>query len=83
MISRVESYLTALTTASKLPGIQYVVVNAADVLFEYAGGWADIRRKGARRCSDDDHGVLDEQDNHRGGRSATRRDRESRARRFR
>jgi len=44
--TRVESDLTALTTnASKTPGIQYLVVNATGVLFEYAGGWADIRRQ--------------------------------------
>ena len=43
--ARVESYLTALTRTSKTPGIQYVVVTATGVLFEYAGGWADIRRE--------------------------------------
>ena len=30
MISRVESRLTASTAASKLPGIQYVVVNRSE-----------------------------------------------------
>ncbi|HVH26165.1 MAG TPA: serine hydrolase domain-containing protein [Vicinamibacterales bacterium] len=40
----VESYLTALIRNSKTPGIQYVVVSSKDVLFEHAGGWADIRR---------------------------------------
>ena len=43
--ARAVSYLNALTTASKTPGIQYVVVNATGVLFEYYGGWADIRRQ--------------------------------------
>ena len=43
--ARVESYLTALTRTSKTPGIQYVVVSANGVLFEYAGGLADIRRQ--------------------------------------
>src|SRR5215208_2630163 len=43
--ARAASYLNALTSASKTPGIQYVVVNATDVVFEYAGGWADIRRQ--------------------------------------
>lgn len=42
--ARAASYLNAITRASKTPGIQYVVVNATDVVFEYAGGWADIRR---------------------------------------
>lgn len=37
--------MTALTRASKTPGIQYVVVNANGVLFEHAGGWADIQRQ--------------------------------------
>jgi CubicO group peptidase (beta-lactamase class C family) len=31
--------------ASKTPGIQYVVVDATRVVFEYEGGWADIRRR--------------------------------------
>jgi len=43
--ARAASYLNALTRASKAPGIQYVVVNATSVVFEYAGGWADIRRQ--------------------------------------
>jgi CubicO group peptidase (beta-lactamase class C family) len=43
--ARAKSYLNALTSASKTPGIQYAVVNATDVLFEYAGGWSDIRRQ--------------------------------------
>lgn len=41
----VESYLNTLTTASKTPGMQYVVVTSGGVLFEHAGGWADIRHK--------------------------------------
>ena len=40
----VKSSLAALTAASKVPGIEYVVVNADRVLFDYSGGWADIRR---------------------------------------
>jgi hypothetical protein len=43
--ARAASYLNALTRASKTPGIEYVVVDATDVVFEYAGGWADIRRQ--------------------------------------
>jgi len=43
--TRVKLYLTAVTRASKTPGIQYLAVDAHDVLFEYAGGWADIRRE--------------------------------------
>lgn len=41
----VGSLLVGLTQPSKTPGIQYVAVSATDVLFEYAGGWADIRRQ--------------------------------------
>ncbi len=44
-LARTTSYLQALTSASKTPGIQYVVVNANDVLLEYSGGWADLRRQ--------------------------------------
>ena len=43
--SRVESHLTAFIRASKAPGIQYLVVDSTGVLFEYVGGWADIRRQ--------------------------------------
>jgi hypothetical protein len=45
MTSRVESHLAALSGASKVPGIQYVVVTPAGVVFEHASGWADIRRR--------------------------------------
>ena len=45
MTARVESQLTALTAASKTPGIQYLAVTSAGVLFEHASGWADIRRR--------------------------------------
>ena len=41
----VRSSLADLVQASKTPGMRYVVVSATDVLFEYAGGWADIRRQ--------------------------------------
>jgi CubicO group peptidase (beta-lactamase class C family) len=42
---RVESHLTTLTTASKVPGLQYVVVTSAGFMFEHASGWADLRRR--------------------------------------
>lgn len=45
--ARVESSLTTLTTASKAPRIQYLVVTPTGVLFEHASGWADIRRRAA------------------------------------
>jgi CubicO group peptidase (beta-lactamase class C family) len=43
--ARVESYLTALTTASSTPGIQYLVVTSTGVLFEHVSGWADLQRQ--------------------------------------
>jgi CubicO group peptidase (beta-lactamase class C family) len=43
--ARAELYLAALNTASKAPGIQYLAVRSAGVLFEHASGWADIRRR--------------------------------------
>jgi CubicO group peptidase (beta-lactamase class C family) len=33
--------------SSKVPGLQYIVAKAARTLFEYAGGWADIRNRKA------------------------------------
>ena len=42
---RASAYLSALTGDSKTPGIQYLVVNATDVLFEYNRGWSDVRRQ--------------------------------------
>jgi CubicO group peptidase (beta-lactamase class C family) len=45
MTSRVESHLSALTTASTVPGVQYVVVTSAGVVFEHDSGWADICRR--------------------------------------
>lgn len=32
---------------SQVPGLQYAVVNADGTLFEYAGGWADVRNRKA------------------------------------
>lgn len=34
-------------TRSHVPGLQYVVVDAKETLFEYAGGWADVRNQTA------------------------------------
>jgi len=44
-LARAESYLTALTTTSQTPGIQYVAVSSTAVVFEHASGWADIGRR--------------------------------------
>ena len=46
--ARAASYLNSLTSASKTPGIQYLVVRATDVLFEYAGGPGRVAIHGAR-----------------------------------
>jgi D-alanyl-D-alanine carboxypeptidase len=43
--ARLRSYLDALVSRSKTPGIQYHVVDSARTLFEYDGGWADIRHR--------------------------------------
>jgi CubicO group peptidase (beta-lactamase class C family) len=40
-----RSDLDALVAGAKTPGIQYLVVDSAHSLFEYHGGWADIRRQ--------------------------------------
>ena len=79
--ARATSYLNALTKASKTPGIQYVVVNATDVVFELRQWVGEHPPPGARRHGHDHDGVLDEQDDYRGRRAATRRGRESGARR--
>jgi D-alanyl-D-alanine carboxypeptidase len=41
--SFVDSYLNSLVRQSKLPGIQYVALNAKQVLCGYEGGLADIK----------------------------------------
>lgn len=40
-----RSHLSSLIRASKVPGIEYVVVDASRIRFEYHAGWADIRRE--------------------------------------
>lgn len=42
---RARSYLDAVIADGKTPGMQYLVLDSAHVLFEYDGGWADIRRR--------------------------------------
>ena len=44
-VARVDSYLTAVTAASKAPGIQYLLVTPTGVLFEHTSGSADIHRQ--------------------------------------
>ncbi|HMU62632.1 MAG TPA: serine hydrolase domain-containing protein [Gemmatimonadales bacterium] len=34
-------------TRSRVPGLQYIVVDSGGVVFEYAGGWADIKHRKA------------------------------------
>jgi CubicO group peptidase (beta-lactamase class C family) len=38
-----RAYLDELVSRSRTPGLQYLAVGAAGPLFEYDGGWADIR----------------------------------------
>ena len=40
--ANVQAYLDDLVSDSRVPGIQYLVVDSGGVLFQYAGGWADI-----------------------------------------
>ena len=39
------STLNRLLAADRMPGVQYLVVNADGVLFEQNGGWADLARR--------------------------------------
>lgn len=41
-MDRVRLHLQGLVDRSKLPGLQYLVVDRDHTLFEYAGGWADL-----------------------------------------
>ena len=41
--NRARAYLDALVARSQTPGIQYLVLDSAHTVFEYDGGWADIR----------------------------------------
>ena len=43
--ARAASRLNAIIRASKTPGLEYIVVSPTGIVFEYAGGWADLRRR--------------------------------------
>jgi D-alanyl-D-alanine carboxypeptidase len=48
MLADSKDNLTGLLdryAGSKVPGLQYVIVDAVESLFEYAGGWADIQNQ--------------------------------------
>lgn len=40
-----RSHLDALVGASRVPGVQYVVVDEAGVLCDFAGGWSEVGRQ--------------------------------------
>jgi len=40
-----RTYLDGLVTRSRTPGLQYLAIGAAGPLFDYYGGWADLRRR--------------------------------------
>ena len=40
------AYLDTLVEDGKVPGVQYLVADSANVIFEYAGGCADVRVSG-------------------------------------
>jgi CubicO group peptidase (beta-lactamase class C family) len=42
---KVKTVLDAHISKSDIPGIQYIVMDSDRVIFEYAGGWADIENK--------------------------------------
>ena len=42
---KVKTYLDKKTSTSKIPGIQYLILNSNEIIFEYMGGWADIASK--------------------------------------
>lgn len=42
---RVQSYVDALVAGNRTPGIQYLVLDSARTVFEYAAGWADVARQ--------------------------------------
>lgn len=41
----VRAYLDALVEDGRVPGVQYLVVDSANVIFEYAAGWADLETR--------------------------------------
>ena len=40
-----RAYLERLIDASRTPGVQYLVLDASKIVFEFAGGWADLQRR--------------------------------------
>ncbi len=42
---RAASFLSQIVRTSKVPGIQYAVVDSSGIVFEYYGGWADIQQE--------------------------------------
>lgn len=40
-----SSFLSDIVRTSKVPGIQYAVVDSSGIVFEYYGGWADIEQQ--------------------------------------
>lgn len=41
-----SAYLTKQITRSRVPGLQYLVLDPERVAFEFDGGWADLRHRG-------------------------------------
>jgi len=42
---RARAYLDALVSRSRVPGIQYLVLDSSGVRFAYDGGWADLAQR--------------------------------------
>ena len=42
---KVKTFLDAQTSKSDIPGIQYILMDSNRIIFEYSGGWADIKNQ--------------------------------------
>lgn len=41
--NKIEDFLDSHINRSNIPGIQYLVMDSHQIIFEYAGGWADLK----------------------------------------
>ncbi|MHA2062131.1 MAG: serine hydrolase domain-containing protein, partial [Candidatus Sifarchaeia archaeon] len=48
---KVKIYLDTQISTSEIPGIQYIVSDSSQTIFEYAGGWADIKNQKPMKIS--------------------------------
>lgn len=50
-VTTVKDYLDKQTGEGNIPGIQYIVMDSDGIIFEYAGGWADIKNQKPMKTS--------------------------------